>query len=261
VRRDRQRWPAADRRAGAAGTGFAEAEGRGPGDTTWAARAATRMRRVLHTGDITGREIERGLLSAVAHGRACRGDDGALHGHRPDHDRLAGAGHENRCVGAYVLDRAHRARSPPCARRTRAGHRRRRQGLPLHEQSGHRDRRRRGHGVAGRAADQANMEFIQFHPTCLYHPAAKSFLISEAVRGEGAELVDAGGESFMERYDPRGALAPARHRGARHRPRDEAHGAPCVYLDIRHKPDVPGERFPNIYLRPAVSSASTWPAT
>ncbi len=79
----------------------------------------------------------------------------------------------------------------------------------------------------------ANMEFIQFHPTTLYHPEAQSFLISEAVRGEGGILKRRDGYRFMPDYDPRRAGAP-RHRGARHRRRTQKTGDPYVYLDITH---------------------------
>jgi L-aspartate oxidase len=99
----------------------------------------------------------------------------------------------------------------------------------------------------------ANMEFIQFHPTCLYHPQAKSFLISEAVRGEGGILKlppHLGGHRFMPDHDPRAELAP---RDIVARAIDfemKKHGIKCVYLDISHQsPAFLHEHFPNILKR------------
>jgi len=99
----------------------------------------------------------------------------------------------------------------------------------------------------------ANMEFIQFHPTCLYHPHAKSFLISEAVRGEGGLLKlpeSAGGARFMPRHDERAELAP---RDVVARAIDfemKKHGLDCVHLDISHQsPAFLQEHFPNILAR------------
>jgi L-aspartate oxidase len=203
-------------------------------------------RRVLHAGDITGREIERVLL-----GRARAGKSISVMEHCMVIDLITtgwlGLGGPNRCAGGYFLNRLSGEiaafRAPFTVLASGGG------GKVYLYTSNPDIATGDGFALAWRVGVPIkNLEFIQFHPTCLFHPEAKSFLISEAVRGEGGMLVNAEGKSFMEKYDQRAALAP-RDIVARAIDREmKTSGARCVYLDIRKKPtSFLKERFPNIY--------------
>jgi L-aspartate oxidase len=203
------------------------------------------QRRVLHVGDITGREVEAALLKRVLSDPAitvlenCMTIDLITTGWL----RLGG---EQRCVGVYALNRETgeifgvRAASTVLA--TGGG------GKVYLYTSNPDIATGDGVAIAWRAGlPISNMEFIQFHPTCLYHPQAKSFLISEAVRGEGAQLVDIQGRPFMDRYDPRGSLAPRDIVARAIDSEMKRTGSRCVYLDCRHKSRAfLQKRFPNI---------------
>ena len=203
-------------------------------------------RRVLHAGDITGREIQDVLLDQVARSSNIR----LLENHAVV-DLVTSSwlelDDENRCVGAYVLERdggeIQAIRSPHVVLATGGGGK-------VYLYTSNPDVAT-GDGVAlgwRAGVPVKNMEFIQFHPTCLFHQDAKSFLISEAVRGEGARLVHADGKDFTMNYDARGSLA-SRDVVARAIDTEmKAGGLPCVYLDIRDKSETfLKDRFPNIY--------------
>ena len=213
-------------------------------------------RRILHAGDITGEKCEAAMIRRVRRiagetkGSGC-GIDIREHAIVIDlvMTRRIGLKGPNRCVGAYVLDKESgeicAVRTPntvlatggcgkvylyTCNPDTASG-----DGIALAWRAG---------------AKIENMEFIQFHPTCLFHPLAKRFLISEAVRGEGAVLVDKHGHPFMKKYDPRGSLAPRDIVARSIDSEMKRTGDDCMFLDIRKKGrKYLKERFPNIYAK------------
>jgi len=206
-------------------------------------------RRVAHAHDLTGREIERALLAQVYADPRIE----VLEDHLAiDLLVLSRVGAEisvggGRCLGAYVLNRStgevetRRARatvlcSGGCGK------------VYLYTTN---PDIATGDGVAmayRAGARVANLEFVQFHPTCFFNREAKNFLISEAVRGEGGVLVNDRGVPFMKRYDERGDLATrdAVARGIDAEMKES--GADCMFLDITHKDaSFLQDRFPNIY--------------
>lgn len=204
-------------------------------------------RRIVHAADATGRAIQTTLEA-----RAREHANITLLDHHIAVDlittrKLGLPG--DRCLGAYVLERDHNRVHAVAARfvalATGGASR-------VYLYSSNPDGST-GDGIAmaWRAGCRVgNLEFMQFHPTCLYHPQAKNFLISEAVRGEGGVLLRPDGVRFMRDFDVRMELAP-RDIVARAIDHEMKRlGAECVYLDISHKPAAfIEEHFPNIYAK------------
>jgi L-aspartate oxidase len=201
-------------------------------------------RRIVHALDMTGREVERALIDAVAAQPRIR----VLEEHTAvDLITLAKYGGPEVCAGAYVLDvgagKVHTVLARATVLATGGAGKVYLYTTNPDVASGD------GVAMAFRAgAEVANMEFYQFHPTCLFHPQAKTFLITEALRGEGAILRRTDGTPFMKSYDARAELAPRDivARAIDHEMKRT--GAEHVMLDITDKkPAFVKERFPGIY--------------
>ena len=211
-------------------------------------------RRIIHAADATGAEVERALLERVAAHPRIRV---AEHHTAIDLIMLSRFGGPDHCAGAYVLDeRASSGEGTPGGASVVETYLARATVLAtggagkVYLYTTNPDVAT-GDGVAmayRAGAEIGNMEFYQFHPTCLFHPMAKSFLISEALRGEGAILRLPDGAAFMPNHDPRKDLAP---RDIVARAIDfemKRTGSEHVLLDITHRPaSFVREHFPTIH--------------
>ncbi len=222
------------------------ADGNGEHELDLTREGGHSRRRVLHSQDTTGREIERALLDAVS-----ENPNIILLPRHMAVDLITSAklgfATENRCLGAYVLNEdtgeVETFRTLRMILATGGC------GKVYLYTTNPNVATGDGVAMAWRAgATIANMEMVQFHPTCLFHPDARSFLITEAVRGEGGILKNAKGESFMDKYHPLASLAPRDIVARAIDAEMKRSGEKCVYLDITHQPpEFVRHHFPNIY--------------
>ena len=205
-------------------------------------------RRVAHAYDLTGKEIERALIESVN----STNNISLFENHMcvdliSDESSVGDDRKSNKCVGATVIDEDENIKQffAKIVVLCTGG-----AGKVYLYTSNPDIATGDGVAVAHRAgAEIKNMEFVQFHPTCLYHHEAKNFLISEAVRGEGAILVNQDKKRFMSSYEPKQMELATRDKVARAIDTElKRTGADCVYLDISHKKkEFLQERFPTIY--------------
>jgi L-aspartate oxidase len=204
-------------------------------------------RRVAHAADATGREIERALLAACDEQPNIRFFENAM---AIDliAERRARRGESDRCLGAYVLlsdGRIEAFLGKVTVLATGGAGKTYLYTTSPDVSTGD------GVAMAYRAgAAIANMEFYQFHPTCLFHPLAKNFLISEALRGEGGILRLKSGQPFMAKYHPRAELAPRDVVARAIDAEMKRTGDDCVFLDMTHLPKAfLLDHFPNIHAK------------
>jgi L-aspartate oxidase len=227
------------------GARFSRWEGGSSDEFDLAKEGGHSRRRIFHAKDMTGHEIERAVFEAASKHPNIDIREGWMAVDLITSARFTN-GDINHCLGAYVLDTqgdVHTMLAKTTFLATGGAGKVYLYTTNPDGASGD------GIAIASRAGARiANMEFFQFHPTVLYHPSAKSFLISEAVRGEGGILRDAKGNAFMGAFHPLKELAPRDIVARAIDATMKASGDDCVFLDVTHKPaEFMKARFPHIY--------------